>query len=422
MLVVLAIDLAFDVQASAEPVAFNGPLTLGAAVARVEQAGFDVRMARANADTARAQEGSARATIAPHAAISENYLNAHVPQLGMPVAQQTYFSVTASAPILALHDWMTARSATLAAGAASSDVSMTRLDAALSVTQAYYQALLSAAVVDARQRTLVDQNENLRLTRERVAVGKLPRYLVARDQAAVANAEQMLEEAQSERDQAAYGLMAMLDYNADSKITLATPLALYNPPSLDEQKWLARALAQRPDIVAADARVRSAQATVVAARASYVPSVSAQVQTYSGRSTPPLGSSGSSVGVDATLPVFDSGDRAAAYHGARAQLDAAQATYDRTRANAQRDVLDALREVQAAQSEYRSAQSGLMNSQIQLRIAELRQTAGKGTYLEVLDAIAVAAEARESLLEATARVDNSIAVLHHAAGDQLPWQ
>lgn len=418
----LIIALAFGTRAAAASVPFNGPLTLGAAVARVEQAGFDVRMARASADAARAQEGSENAMLAPHAGISETYVNGHLPQLGMPVAQQTYFSVTASAPIVALHDWLAARSAGLAAGAASGDLTMTRLDAALAVTQSYYQAQLAAAVVEARQRTLDDQSENLRLTQERVAVGKLPRYLTARDQAAVASAQQMLEEARSQRDQAMFGLVAMLDYGVSSRVTLATPLAVQGSPPLDEQKWLARALVQRPDVLAADERVRSAQASVAAARASYVPNVSAQAQTYSGTSTPPQGTAGSSVGVSATLPVLDGGDRAAAYHAARAQLDNALGTYDRARANAQRDVLDALREVQAAQSEYRSAQSELVNSQIQLRIAQMRQAAGKGIYLEVLDAIAVSADARESIVRATARVDDSIAALHHAAGDQLPWQ
>ena len=56
----------------------------------------------------------------------------------------------------------------------------------------------------------------------------------------------------------------------------------------------------------------------------------------------------------------------------------------------------------------------------QLRVAQLREEAGKAIELEVLDALAVAASAREGALRAMARYDNAVAAVQHAAGDQTP--
>jgi len=419
---VVAFLLVLAAPAAGDPVVFNGPLTLTNAVARVEQAGFDVRIARADAEAAQARAGLARAVIGPRVGASANYLNANLPQFGMPVARQTYFSLTASVPIFVPHDWLAARSARLQASASSADAQMLRADSVLAVIALYHRVQLSNALVSARETTLSYQNENLQLTRERVTAGKSPRYLIARDLSGAANAEQALEDARSQRDQAVNDLKMALDYDMSSNITLVQPLAEERPPLLDEKTWLGRAAVQRPDVLAAIGRLQAASASVASARASYFPDLTATAQTYNGNSTPPLGTRGSQVGISASIPLIDTGSRAAQYREARAGLERAQAELDKLKLGAQRDVLNALREVQAALMELRSARAAITDAEIERRIATLRQTAGKGIYLEVLDAVSLSAQARESELQALSRLDDAIAALHHAAGDPLPWQ
>jgi len=64
-----------------------------------------------------------------------------------------------------------------------------------------------------------------------------------------------------------------------------------------------------------------------------------------------------------------------------------------------------------------TAQAGADDAAEQLRIAHVCEAAGKGIELEVLDALSVAATARETAVKAVARFDTAIASLHHAAGD-----
>ena len=73
----------------------------------------------------------------------------------------------------------------------------------------------------------------------------------------------------------------------------------------------------------------------------------------------------------------------------------------------------------AARQNLQTAQAELTNALENLRVARLRQQAGRGIELEVLDALAVAAQARESSLRAQASYDLAVAGIHHAAADPV---
>jgi hypothetical protein len=67
----------------------------------------------------------------------------------------------------------------------------TRSDAAFSVVAGYHRAQLAANLVDVRSVGLHDEERHVGLSKQRVAAGKLPRYLIVRDRAALAAAQQM---------------------------------------------------------------------------------------------------------------------------------------------------------------------------------------------------------------------------------------
>jgi len=50
----------------------------------------------------------------------------------------------------------------------------------------------------------------------------------------------------------------------------------------------------------------------------------------------------------------------------------------------------------------------------------VRENDGKAINVEVLDALAVAAAARETIARSLVRYDLSVASIHHAAGDASP--
>lgn len=392
-------------------------LTLAQALARARTAAFEVRIARADAALASADAASSRAALRPQLALSANALDANLPQLGMPVARQAYGAASLSVPISAPGSALGARAADLTALAARSGASAAANDAAFDAARAYRRIQLADAVLAARTAAVEGQQSHLRVTAQRVAAGKSARYLLARDRAALANAQQAREDAAAERDQAANDLAALLDLGSGA---LAVEALDRTPLSDTREAAAARALRQRPSLQAAEQRLTAAQTALAGARAAYRPSLAFSAQSYQGTSSPDLGRSGGQLELTASLPLADGGARGAAAAKARADYERTAAMRDQARAAVVRDVANAWREYEAAARNTTTAEAALADAQEQLRIARLREAAGKAIATEVLDALALAAAARETVARSVARYDVAVAAIHHAAGDVTP--
>jgi outer membrane protein len=413
----LALIPCLTAPAYADPRPVSGLFTLQQAVARAQTAAFDVRIAQSDAAMAAADANSARASLRPQISVSANVLDANQPQLGMPISRQAYGAASLSIPVWAPSNSLTARAAADTALAARTSASATESDAIFATVQAYRRIQLADAVLAARRTAVVDQQEHLRRTEERVSAGKSARYLTARDRAALASAQQAEEDGASERDQAAFDFDALLDLNQGP--IAVEPLERGSTTDTPDAV-LARALRQRPALLAAEQRVNAAQAAIGAARAAYRPTASLTASSYNGNSSPYLGRSGGQVLLNASLPIVDGGSRGAAAARTSAEYDRAVAIRDQIRAGVARDVGDSWREYEAAGRNLATATNALADAEEQLRIASLRESVGKAIDLEVLDALAVAASARESVVRNVARYDIAIAAIHHAAGDLSP--
>jgi outer membrane protein TolC len=321
-------------------------------------------------------------------------------------------------PILALANGARARAESFNSLAAVDDALSARSDAALAAYRAYDRAVLAAAVAQARVADVADQQANADLIALRVRVGKAARYQLARAQAGLALARQAGEDADAERDQALNDLKVTLDFDLSSQVILSDGLTTTMiPESLAELD--ARVLTQRPDVLAAKARIDAADAALRQAKAEYAPTAALSGQTYNGASNPQLGAAGSQVSLSISLPLLDGGSRSAQAAEAAAARDKAHVDYERATLMAQADVANAWRELQAAQSNTQTAASGLAAAVENLRVARLRERAGKGIQLETLDALSLLASARETALRAQARLDLAVAGLRHAAGDRF---
>jgi outer membrane protein TolC len=400
--------------AGAQTTRAAAPISLSDAVRRVESDGFDVRMAVAQATLAAADAATARAAYLPQLGVSGTATDSNLPQLGMPVARQTYVSANIFVPILNTSLWASARAATLDAAAANQSTDLTRSDAAFGVVVAYHRAQLAASLLDVRSVGVQDEDGHLRLTEQRVAAGKLPRFQIARDRAALAAAQQMLEDARAEKDRAIIDLAALLNYDVDAPLALADRL-VGEDLNGDRETWMRRA-ALRPDVVAAHSRWDAARVRMDAAVGAYAPTIALTGQTYNGTSNPALGAGGGQITATVTLPLVDGGTRSAAVHRARADADRALADYQRTLVGARRDLADAWREREAAISNLSTADAAKTDAEEQLRVARLRERAGKAIDIEVLDAFAVAASARETALRTLTRYNDSAAAVRHAVG------
>ncbi len=391
-------------------------LTLAQAADRARAANFDVRAAIEAARMARADAASARAGLRPQLAISATALDANLSQLGMPVASQAYVGVTGSLPLLTPSLGSTARASGLTADAAASDLDAARNDAFFAAVQAYRRVQLALAIVDARAVAVRDQQAHLDVTSRRIRAGKAPRYLLARDRAALAVAQQAREDAAADGDEAVNDLAVFLALDPSAPPQIATVLDVASVDgTLDG--FVARALAQAPTVLSAQLREKAARSTIAAAHGAYAPTATLSAQSYNGTSSPQLGHAGGQVTLVASLPIIDGGTRSATTDKAQAMLVQARVALEKARASAERDVRNAWRELQAARANVATARAGADDAAEQLRIARVRDAAGKGIDLEVLDALSVAATARETAVKAVARFDTAVALLHHAAGD-----
>lgn len=408
----LAGALVWPMPVSAQPTPVM--LTLQQAVARVQVSGFDVRMAQDDATAAAADAALARSSLRPQLSVSGNLLDANEPQLGMPIARQAYGAASISIPLSTPSNALRAREANDTSRAAQTSALGTANDAVFAAVLAYRNVQLEESVLAARHAAVADEQTHLRFTEERVTAGKAARYLILRDRAALAAAQQAEEDAAAAHDQAAYDLEAMLDLNQGPMALEPLQQATYND---SRGAVLARALRQRPSLIEAQQRVAAARAGIAAAQTAYRPSAILTAQSYNGSSSPYLGGGGGQVQITASLPIADGGSRAAALAEARAHYDRAIAARDQARAVTIRDAADAWREYQAATRNLTTATAALTDAQEQLRLASLRQNAGKGIELEILDALSVAANAREAIERSIVRYDIAVAAIHHAAGD-----
>ena len=186
----------------------------------------------------------------------------------------------------------------------------------------------------------------------------------------------------------------------------------YQPSEWTLEQALRQALAQRPEIVQAENRVRLQQENVRVARAGYQPQVSLfadygiRNSTFSDSVDESI--HGWSVGARAQWNLFDG----LATHGriqqARAQLTQAEIDAADTRRGVELEVRQAysdyIQSLELLEAQKKTVEQGGES----LRLAEARFRAGSGTQLDVLSAQTALTEARSN--EAQALYDYNVAV------------
>jgi multidrug efflux system outer membrane protein len=174
-------------------------------------------------------------------------------------------------------------------------------------------------------------------------------------------------------------------------------------------------LVARPDVLAAEERLRAARANIGAARAAFFPRIS--LTGAAGFASTALGSlfSGDgltwSFGPSISLPIFTGGRGRANLTVAEAREDIAVATYEVTVQGAFREVADALAGRQYYARQVAAGSRGVAAARDIARLARLRYNEGVASYLEVLDAERTLFAAEQQLIQLRrAQADNLVAL------------
>lgn len=208
-------------------------------------------------------------------------------------------------------------------------------------------------------------------------------------------------------------------------------------PQLSEEptsdRWIVQGLApgapselleHRPDIRAAEHRLRSRNANIGAARAAFFPrfsltgsfgSASAELSDLFGS-----GQESWSFAPRLTLPIFDGGRNEANLDLANVRKDLAVAEYEKVIQSAFREVSDAIAAKETLQRETAARQSLVKTSEMRLQLSRARYENGADDYSRYLDAQRQSFRNRSALVQVQTEQQLALADLFRALGGG--WQ
>jgi len=421
----------------------EGPLTMEQAVELARQKSLRVKAADADA---RAMDSMRREALAPFwPQLSANgYFNDQrmAPNVytsaGNTMARnyQVFNSdqtrdanVTAMYPLFSGgRDFYGYKAATARADAARQMLQGMHLDVAMQARLDYIASLREAENARVTAELIRDVEERLRVTREKLDAGRVPRFYVLRDEAELANAVQMDAMARSRAELAMVSLKTTLGVDLSSPITLVDRLE-FEPVTVSIEEGVQQALEKHPDLKVAARQREAAQSDVRAAYGNYLPQVSlgymydwavmknraweSQADGMRARSD---SAEGYSIGVVVTLPVFDGFLRENALNTAKARFDKAVQTEGLARQQVAKEVNQAALMLAAAEKSVQASQKGLEQAEEESRVVKERFESGRGIQLEILDAQVALTRARFNAVAARSEYGSALAMWLKATG------
>ncbi|MBC3347682.1 MULTISPECIES: efflux transporter outer membrane subunit [Pseudomonas] len=240
------------------------------------------------------------------------------------------------------------------------------------------------------QETLRSQQATYELTRRSHALGGSSGLSVAQAQTTVesARADAAAYESQILQDRNALRLLVGSDVPEEllPGANLESAAALVQVPAELPSSLLQR----RPDVLAAEHTLKSANIDIGAARAAFFPSIS--LTASAGSSSSALsglfksGSGAWSFAPSVSLPIFDGGSNRATLDAAKVEREIQVQTYQQTVQSAFKEVADALAERSTLDRRLAAQQALTDASRTSFELSDALYRGGSQSYLEALDA------------------------------------
>ncbi|MFN4341378.1 MAG: TolC family protein [Azonexus sp.] len=287
----------------------------------------------------------------------------------------------------------------LGAAAATQDATVQTLF--LNALQSYYAAQASRAAVASALQAERSAQESFQAAAARYQVGVATPADRLQAQTALSQATLNRIKAEGEARNALGALANALGFAAQQRIVLADlPEA---PPAAAFQQevdgLIAEAQARRPDLRAAEAQLKAAEAGVELARAQGRPTISLGAgPTW--QESAGVTQQGGSVGLTLSVPIFSGFDTTYRVRSAAAQAEVRAAQRDRLRNQVALDVWKAYQSLTTATHSLQTTADLVASAEQSERVALGRYKAGVGTILDVLSAQAALASARLQRIQA----------------------
>ena len=296
-------------------------------------------------------------------------------------------------------------SAKMQSEAAGFDVQASQLTVSELVTESYVNAVLDVALVDVAKARVAAEDEQVRVTQEKVTTGRSAPVELLREQAEQADADQGVLNANNDVALALVSLKSALGISQNSQIVPSDTLESLSGDVTTSIPSMADALRaaeiHRPELSAARAMIESAQAEINQVRGSYRPQIYgvAMGDLMSGQGST---RAGYTIGVTASLPLYEGGGRKADVDAATARQQRSDEDAQQARQSVDAETASAWLNLQTAMSQVQVATAGVTAAQESYTLSNLRYNAGKSVVADRLDALSALTRAQGALAQAKA--------------------
>jgi outer membrane protein len=318
-----------------------------------------------------------------------------------------------------------ARQLLLAASATQSSVVQNIL---LTTIVSYYQVQANIAALAAAREAERAGEESFKAANARYTAGVATP--ADKLQAQTAYAQLTLQRITIEGNlKIAYGNLAnVMGLPANRSIVLANSASEAPPHILEDvQSFIEQAGQRRPDLVASEAQVKAAEASIDASKALSKPTISIGVSNSLQDGSQLAGNSATTLGVTVAIPIFAGYAPTYRIRAAEATADLRTAQRDRLRLQISLDVWSAYQNLRTALQSMTASKTLLESAEQSYRVALGRYKAGVGNIIDTLNAQSALANARQQNIQtglnsnvARATLAQSMGALDHAMIQSLP--
>jgi outer membrane protein TolC len=256
----------------------------------------------------------------------------------------------------------------------------------LAVGGAYLQVIAAGARVESAKAQLETANALYEQTAQQRSVGLLAQIDVNKSQVQVLTQKQRLASLQNDFAKQKINLARLTGLPPNDRYELSDDVPFAEAPVADEEDAVKQGLIGRPDIKAAEAQIRAAERTLVAARAERLPSLSLSAD-YGVIGTNPAESHGTfSVAGSLRIPIWQGGRTEGDIEQANAALAQRRAELEDLRSRVESEVRNAFLDLQAATSQIEVARQNLDVTRETLVLTRQRFDAGITDSVEVSQA------------------------------------
>ncbi len=407
----------------------EAPLTLDEAIDIAIKNGFSVRTASANIEKMRQKVNEARGTMGPKltadGTLTEldkgSSVNFGSGPIVMSPQETRAVKFTLSFPVDIMGNINRGvKAARLSLNATKDTYNAQVNDIKLSVRQNFFRVLQSQEMVKVYEEALVGANGRLSNAEKMLNVGSIAKVDVLRYKTLVAQAESDVISSKNALNLAKSAFNNALGRAVDTEFELASVDA--SPKAgLVKESLIAEAIKGRPEVRAVLNQVGALKYVREAEERGMQPSLAIQgVHTQ----TLDVGFGGrkeSSVGVIAlSVPIFDSGVTRARVKAARQDEEIAKTQLEQLRLGVSLEVTQAMTNLTNALARIEVAKKQVEFASENYRLAKVRQEAGEGIALEVIDAQTEDSRAKAGLVAATYDYLSAYAALQRAIGNDNP--